>query len=236
MSDSQKRFSAKRQLALLTGYAALSAVDTWLSGTNEGGRVRWITKPLLMPTLAAAMTQRPNNELATPTYVGLAGSWLGDVALLNRSTNGLKRGMVAFAVAQSAYIAGAWRARDRSTPITEKRTAKAVIMVGLATAPGVAIAATRKDPALGPAVVGYGTLLATHAAISSHLDPSRVSKRNQRLRFLGAATFMLSDSILGIRKFLVKGDPEIMEGAVLATYTVAQLLIAESTRSTEQQG
>ena len=42
---------------------------------------------------------------------------------------------------------------------------------------------------------------------------------------------MLSDSILGIRKFLVKGDPEIMEGAVLATYTVAQLLIAESTRS-----
>jgi uncharacterized membrane protein YhhN len=236
VTDSQKRFSAKRQFALLSGYVALSAADTWLASTNEGNRVRWITKPLLMPTLAAAMTQRPNNELATTTYVGLAGSWLGDIALLQSGNSALKRGLLAFSVAQSSYIAGTFRARDRSAPLTQNPVARKAIMVGLATAPGVAIAATRKDPVLGPAVAGYGALLATHAATASHLGPSRVSKRNRRLRLLGAATFLLSDSILGIRKFFVKGNPEIMEGAVMATYTAAQLMITEATRSSRPQG
>ncbi|HNI70988.1 MAG TPA: hypothetical protein PLO27_06675, partial [Marmoricola sp.] len=71
MTDSRTRFSASRHFALLSGYVALSAADTWLAGHHEGGRIRWITKPLLMPTLAAAMSQRPSNEMAPATYVGL---------------------------------------------------------------------------------------------------------------------------------------------------------------------
>ncbi len=215
----------------MSGYVALSAADTWLAGHHEGGRIRWITKPLLMPTLAAAMSQRPSNEMAPATYVGLAGSWVGDIALLNRSNSGLKRGLLAFSVAQSAYISDVVRLRDRDRRITGNPIARRFVTTGLALAPGAAIAAYLKEPVLGPAVAGYGTLLATHAAGASNLDPGRISKRNRRLRLMGAATFLLSDTLLGVRKFFLRNDPEFLEGAVMATYATAQLLIAESTRA-----
>ena len=124
---------------MLTGYAALSVADTWLATTREDSRARWITKPLLMPTLAAAMTQRPGNELSGATAVGLVGSWVGDVALLGSSNKSFLRGMAGFAAAQSVYIGAVIPMLDRSTPLTKNPTAKAIAITSVAATPAVAI-------------------------------------------------------------------------------------------------
>lgn len=231
VSGPRQRFSAKRHFGLLSGYVALSAVDTWLAGTREHSRIRWATKPLLMPTLAAAMTQRPNNELAPAAYVSLAASWVGDIALLNRSTNSFLQGLAAFSVAQTSYLASTAHLRDRQLPLGANPIAKGALGTALVLAPGAAIAASLRDPKLGPAVAGYGVLLGTHAAAASHLDPNRLPARNRRARLLGALSFLLSDTVLGVRSFLVKDDPPALESAVMATYTAAQFLLVESTRA-----
>ncbi|HRV68324.1 MAG TPA: lysoplasmalogenase [Marmoricola sp.] len=237
MKDPRSRFSTKRHLALLTGYAALSVADTWLATTREDSRARWITKPLLMPTLAAAMTQRPGNELSGATAVGLVGSWVGDVALLGSSNKSFLRGMAGFAAAQSVYIGAVIPMLDRSTPLTKNPTAKAIAITSVAATPAVAIAAGRQDSTLGTAVAAYGALLTAHAAGSAHLDPIKIPARRRRARLLGALLFLLSDALIGVRKFVLPSHPKALEGAVMATYTAAQLLIVESARgAAEQQG
>ena len=49
----------------------------------------------------------------------------------------------------------------------------------------------------------------------------------RRLVAAGALTFLASDSILGLRKFVLPDPDPRLEGAVMATYTTAQLLISE---------
>ncbi|WP_256465280.1 lysoplasmalogenase family protein [Tsukamurella sp. PLM1] len=39
--------------------------------------------------------------------------------------------------------------------------------------------------------------------------------------------FLLSDSILGLRKFVLADPPAWLEGAVMATYCSAQFLLAD---------
>lgn len=232
MKDPRSRFSTKRHLALLTGYAALSVVDTWLSATREDSRARWVTKPLLMPTLVAAMTQRPGNSLSGATAVGLVGSWLGDIALLGKSDKAFLRGMTGFAAAQSAYIGAVIPMLDHSRPLTKNPTAKAIVLTSATLTPGVAIVAGRKDPALGTAVTAYGALLTGHAAASAHLDAKKLPSSRQRARLVGSLLFLLSDALIGIRKFVLPSRPLALEGAVMGTYTAAQLLISESARAT----
>ncbi len=52
--------STKLKLA----YVGLAAVDTWLSGIAGKGahRARFVTKPLLMPTLAASLVTNPQGR------------------------------------------------------------------------------------------------------------------------------------------------------------------------------
>jgi uncharacterized membrane protein YhhN len=55
-----------------------------------------------------------------------------------------------------------------------------------------------------------------------------VDEDRGRARILaGASVFLLSDTLLGVRRFLTKGEGDALEGAVMATYTAAQWLIAE---------
>ena len=46
---------------LKMAYVGLAAVDTWLSGLADrrAHRARFVTKPLLMPTLAASLLTNP---------------------------------------------------------------------------------------------------------------------------------------------------------------------------------
>ena len=94
------------------------------------------------------------------------------------------------------------------------------------TAPGMVFGASRLDRKLGPAIAGYSGMLAGTVAAATQLDPA-LPKSARRATIAGAALFMLSDSLLGTRKFLLKNPPPRLESAVMATYTAAQFLLSE---------
>ncbi len=88
----------------------------------------------------------------------------------------------------------------------------------------MSLGAARTAPVLGPAVAAYSALLTTMTATALHADlppPAR------RLTAAGAVLFLVSDTLLGARQFLVEDSPQRLETVVMATYTAAQLLLAE---------
>ena len=218
--------STKLKLA----YVALAATDTWLSGqpARAAHRARFVTKPLLMPVLSASLATNEKavgSPLRTSTLVAQAGGWGGDVALLGEGTKPFLAGAGSFGVGHLAYVAGFLRRRSHA-PLREDASVKVIAGSWALTAPLMALLAGRQKRELGGPVLGYATLLAAMAAAASHLDPT-VPASARRLTAAGAALFMVSDSLLGFRKFAMKNPPAELETAVMATYAAAQFLLSE---------
>lgn len=217
------RTSTKLKLAFL----GLAAADTYLAGSANqiAHRARVLTKPLLMPTLAASLAtdeRAADSPLRTGTLVAQAAGWGGDIALMGHGTKPFAAGSGSFAVGHAAYISGFLRHRSS----TRRPGLKAVAGAWAGAAPGMVVGAFRKDRALGPVILGYSGMLAGLVAAATQLDPS-LPKSARRATIAGAGLFMLSDSILGTRKFLLKNPPPRLESAVMGTYTAAQFLLSE---------
>jgi uncharacterized membrane protein YhhN len=208
-------------------YVGLAIADTWLAGSPNPRhhQARVLTKPLLMPTLMTSLITNPNaahSPLRTSTLVAQAGGWGGDLALMGDSSTNFVAGSSSFAVGHAAYISGFLA--NRST--TRRPGPKAVAALWATTAPGMIFGAARHDKALGPTIAGYSAMLAGTVAAATQLDPALPTSA-RRATIAGAGLFMLSDSILGTRKFLLKNAPARVESAVMATYTAAQFLLSE---------
>jgi len=217
---------------LKVGYAALAATDAWLagSGSTAARRARLVTKPLLMPTLAASLVtseRAQGSPLRATTLAAQGFGWGGDVALLGSSDQAFLAGTGSFALGHAAYILGFHRRRFRTSRIVDEPTPRALAGIWVATAPVLAWGASRKDPRLGAAVAGYSAILAAMVATASRLDDT-LPTGARRLAAVGAGVFMVSDSLLGARMFLLKDPPERLESVVMATYTGAQLLLSEA--------
>jgi len=215
--------STKLKLA----YAGLAIADTYLSGSANPAahKARVLTKPLLMPTLMASLITNPkaaDSPLRTSTLVAQAGGWGGDVALMGHGTKSFAIGSGSFAAGHAAYIGGFLANRSK----TRRPGPKAVAALWAVTAPGMVVGAARQEPVLGPTIAGYSAMLAGTVAAATQLDPA-LPRSARRATVLGAGLFMLSDSILGTRKFLLKNAPARVESAVMATYTAAQFLLSE---------
>jgi len=183
-----------------------------------------------MPTLAAstAAVQRAAvspSPLASTTLLAQLGGWGGDVALLAPGTRPFLVGTGSFGLGHVAYLVGFWRRRS-ATPFVGSRAVRAVAVSWLLTAPAVAVMAARRERALGMPVLGYSTLLAAMVAAGSHLDPA-LPLGARRLTAAGAWLFLVSDTTLAVRAFVLEEPPAGMERVVMATYTLAQLLLAE---------
>ncbi len=223
-----RRPSTSTKLKL--GYVALAAADTWLSSQpgRLAHRARFVTKPLLMPVLGASLATNERavgSPLRTSTLVAQAGGWGGDVALLGEGTKPFLVGAGSFGLGHLAYVSGFLRRRDHR-PARNDRSVRVVAGSWAATAPLMAYLAGRQKRELGGPILGYATLLAGMAAAASHLDPT-VPASARRLTAAGAALFMVSDSLLGFRKFALTDPPPELETAVMATYTAAQFLLSE---------
>lgn len=223
-----RRPSTSTRLKL--GYVGLAAADTWLAShpSRLAHRARFVTKPLLMPVLAASLAtngRAAGSPLRTSTLVAQAGGWGGDVALLGDGTKPFLAGAGSFGLGHLAYVAGFLRRRSHA-PVREDASIKVIAGSWALTAPVMALLAGRHKRELGGPVLGYATLLAGMAAAASHLDPT-VPPAARRLTAAGAALFMVSDSLLGFRKFALKDPPPELETAVMATYTAAQFLLSE---------
>jgi uncharacterized membrane protein YhhN len=213
---------------LKLAYLGIAAADTWLAGSanSSAHKARVLTKPLLMPTLMASLITDPkavDSPLRTSTLVAQAGGWGGDLALMRHGSQSFLVGSGSFAVGHAAYISGFRRNRSR-TPLPGP---KGVAALWATTAPGMIFGASRQDKRLGPAIAGYSAMLATTVAAATQLDPA-LPRSARRATLAGAGLFMLSDSILGTRKFLLKSAPPRIESIVMATYTAAQFLLSEA--------
>lgn len=216
-------------------YGLLAVTDTVLAGRRSSAarRLRYVTKPLLMPALATAFassTDGRRDVMRQATLGAHAFSWGGDVALLGKSERAFVTGVGSFLTAHLSYTAGfASRAATLSGPRPTGRNIrgpKAAAAMWAATTPLMTLAAGREDSALRIPVAAYATALVTMFATSTMLDPGLPLNARRKI-VLGTSLFLLSDAILGVRKFLLDSHSPAVESAVMATYTAGQWFIAD---------
>src|SRR4051794_3570447 len=89
-----------RRRYLAAGYVALAVCDSALAGLPgaKARRLRYLTKPALMPVLVAA-TPSHRRDLTAAQLL----SWGGDVALLGNSERAFLGGLGSFLAAHVAY-------------------------------------------------------------------------------------------------------------------------------------
>lgn len=201
-------------------FAALAVTDALLAAAPaRWQRARVVTKPLLMPTLATRARLGPHRR---QLLAAQAFSWGGDVALLGRSRASFLAGVGSFFGAHLAYIS-AYRARS-SAPVLETPGRRRFLAAGGLLAAGMGLAAAREDRAVAVPVAAYGVALAAMVAASAAVDDDRSEVLG------GAALFLASDALLGIRTFVVgeeRRGSAALEGLVMATYSAAQWRLGE---------
>ncbi len=153
------------------------------------------------------------------------GGWGGDVALLGEGTKPFLVGAGSFGLGHVAYLTGFLRQHGHGDP-RQAAGPKAVAGSWALTAPVMAVMASRRNRDLGGPIFGYATMLAAMAAAANYLDTD-LSPASRRLTAAGAGLFMLSDTMLGMRKFVFTDPPPALETGVMATYTAAQFLLSE---------
>jgi len=219
-----------RSAKLTLGYLGLAALDTWLAGSAHvrAHQIRRITKPLLMPTLTASLLTDPRarrSPLLASTVAGQAFGWGGDMLLLREGTEAFAASAGSFGIGHVAYIAGFRRHRNRDRRLRGSGTGRLAAGLVAVGGPGMAIGAAREEVVLGPAVLGYTGLLAAMLANAGNLDPELPAPARRRI-LAGAALFTASDTMLGVGQFWWRRAPARAESAVMATYTLGQLLIS----------
>lgn len=185
-------------------YAAVAAADVVLAATGRD-RARRVTKPLLMPLLAARRDG--------PTRRALALGGVGDVALLGSGQAAFTAGLGAFLVGHAAWVR-ALRGRP-GTGLVRRRPVLvvpyALVLAGFNT---YLWGRTGRDRV--PVLVYSAALTATAVAALDTGDPRAAA---------GGALFLGSDGLLALERFAGLHLPA-HEGLVMATYTAAQALLA----------
>jgi len=242
MSSSWLPALSRRSASTGTAYLALSVVDSVLAGLSSAGarRARRVTKPLLMPLLAATLADATSSDAhhvggsgqagktIRSTLVGQGLSWGGDVALLFPGDRAFRTGLGCFLAAHLSYIRGFVAAPAPEThpqPHVPPAPAGSAVVLFTTLAPGMTWAAYRRSPGLAAPVGAYAATICSMYA-SSLLVGGPGDRRARGLISSGSALFVLSDAMLGARTFVLKRPAPALETAVMATYTAAQALIA----------
>ena len=187
-----------------TVFVTIAAVDTILAGLGRD-RLRWVTKPLLMPALMAGSDRSSRQALA----FGAAG----DVALLGRGDAAFTAGLVSFLAGHVAWIA-ALRQRPGGGRLRARPALGLPYLVAFGGLNAYLWQRTGKDRI---PVLGYSTALLTMALTALNTGSPQAAA--------GGALFLVSDSLLALEKFAGLQLPA-HEGLVMATYTSAQALLA----------
>jgi uncharacterized membrane protein YhhN len=205
-----------RSTQVLVAYAALSVVHV-LSRLLELGAVATVTKPMLMPLLAAYLvvaSARPLPRLARLVLVALVFSWFGDALLLGSGDGFELAGLGGFLVAQVLYIVAFAPLVRSGQPGRPPLWALLYVLWG-----AVLMASLGADlgSLLLPALV-YAVVICTMAIVASGVN---------RYTAVGAFFFVLSDSLNGLARLteVLVLDVAIREALIMSTYTLAQGLI-----------
>ncbi|HEY6746313.1 MAG TPA: lysoplasmalogenase family protein [Mycobacteriales bacterium] len=206
--------------------AAVAVADVLLAGSRApwARRARWVTKPALVPAIAAAVPARP-------PALALGASWAGDVALLSRSDAGLLGGIAGFAVAHAAYLTRIFglgpAGSDRPDP------AGPAIRWPVEAAAGAAVWAaaghvlwrrldTDAERRLRLPVLGYAALVTAMGAAAVRAG----RRRRDPALAAGGVVFVVSDGLVAASLF--GPQKPAVDAAVMATYAAAQTLLARA--------
>ncbi len=149
---------------------------------------------------------------------------MGDVSLLSEEKRPFVVGTTAFGIGHLAYLAAFVPRRRRDPRLVDDRGAQTLAAVWAVSSPVMAWHARRQGVA--PVIATYSALLTSMVVAATRLDEGQ-RPAARRLIAAGALLFLASDSTLGLRKFVLSDPSPLVEGAVMATYTGAQLLISE---------
>lgn len=203
---------ALRPLPALTPYAVVTIVHLVAIAAGESALIA-VTKPLLMPALLLGLVLGlPVRRSTLLLWGGLAlvFSWLGDVLLQNPGDIGFLIGMGAFGLAHLAYIT------LYLGPLRARRVPWYVIGLGvLWWGSMVAALAPWLGSLLVPVAV-YGIVLGTAAVSALATRP---------LIAIGAAVFLLSDTLLALDRFFPGFSELGTDFAIMLAYCLGQALI-----------
>ena len=209
------------KLALAFFAVVLAADLVFTAGGLQDLRI--ISKPLIVLSLLAYFllrTKQVSSSLKNWVVGALVFSWLGDVLLLFESRDSLYfiLGLSAFLLAHVAYIIFFNQLR-RAEGIPIKPLLFLPVLVyyiGL-----ISLLYANLGGMTLPVVV-YGAVISTMLAMALHLKALKDSVAGA-LFLLGAALFVLSDSLLAVNKFL---QPFAGAGLlIMLTYGLAQFFI-----------
>lgn len=206
-----------RSRTLLIAFLVVTAANL-LANATDGRVAEVLTKPLLMPLLAAYLWRASAERGARPDRLllaALAFATGGDVLLLGDGTGWFLAGMASFLGTHLCYLA-AFTRHGAATAL--RRTPLVAVPLGYAVLTVVALTwmwAALTDVGLAVPVAGYAIALAAMA--------STAATQGWRVG-LGAALFLGSDLLIAAGVAEVAQPP----GApvlVMATYAAGQALI-----------
>ena len=199
------------------------AVANLIAATFNLALLNFITKPLLVPALAVyylvATSQRSYLFLTALFFC-----WLGDILLmLQRDELFFIAGLVAFLTGHVLYIICYRNFRSAGTGLTGPQQIRFSLPIILAGTGLVTILFPHLGGLQIPVLV-YA-LVITVMAMQALFRYGYTNSKSFVLVFVGALSFMISDSLLAINKFM---QPLPLAGlAVMLTYLLAQYLIVE---------
>ncbi|NPC98391.1 lysoplasmalogenase [Nocardioides sp. zg-DK7169] len=186
---------------------------------------RTVGKALLMPSLAVRLLRSPRSPGSGTVLLAQAFSYAGDLALNGRTRGRFLAGLSSFLLAHLAYIA-AFRRRS-SVPVLADPGRRRFVVAGGTLSTAMALAAARTDRTLAAPVAVYSLTLTAMVASAAAVDHDQGRDR----LLTGASLFLVSDTLIGVRKFLAGDRGRLLEAGVLTTYAAAQWCIVEGMRA-----
>jgi uncharacterized membrane protein YhhN len=211
---------------LLAVYFFALAVELFANLTSRAA-LQYFSKPSLMLILLAYYVLNTRRLAAPPKYpiiFALVFSWLGDVLLLvDKQTKSLFiYGLIAFLIAHLFYIFYFWEIR-KANKIERLPNPLIFIAVAAYSLSLFGFVAPHVKSLLIPVGV-YAVVIST--MLGASLAAFDFGKQNfGKISVAGTLLFIVSDSILAINRFAAPF--EYASVFVMATYALAQLLIAE---------
>lgn len=183
--------------------------------------LRSVCRVGFMPALVARTLGVPWAPGSRRLVAAQALSWGGDLALMRRERAPFLLGLASFLVAHVAYVS-AYRSRS-SERLLDDPGRRRVVAAGSLLGSAMAVAAAREDRVVALPVAAYGATLATMVAAAAAVEPDRGRGR----LVAGASLFLLSDTLIGVRRFLLRDRTDALETAVAVTYAAGQWCISD---------
>ena len=202
---------------------SVNVLANLLSLSVLAGATKILLMPFLFGFLFSSLSGR-NTKLFLLTTTALFCSWLGDILLIFQEEIGsfFLFGLSAFLLAHFSYIADFWFSRNLND--SEKRWKGWLIVISI-----LAIYMMLLFMKIGPGLNSFTIPIIFYAAaitgmfLSAFSRGGRTPVQSFGLVMLGAALFIISDSLIALNKF---SEPFYAAGVwIMLTYGVAQLLI-----------